>query len=691
MIEVEANGQIFEFPDGTSPEVMRDALMRHFGATQAPPQPQQAAVTAEPVLGAENPVTQAASGFNEGLGTVLGLPVDAINQAPRLANLIPGVEGVGPISERPFLGSEQITDALTAAGTIAPESQDPANQFVRRVGQEIAPAAAAIAAPGAAALRTPLVAARSGVPSVTQQAVQAARQVPVRTGLAEAGTALTAGLGAAAAQQAAPGNPLAEFAGQVAGSVLPGTVLNTARTAITGGETGRQAIAEAAEDFATAGASPSLGQATGNRLFQAIETGVGTLPGGTGRLVKAAEATQKSIGTRINSIVSDLTPRADATKAGKVIRQGIIGENGFLARFRLQSEKLFDDIPVADDAVVPVDNTLQAFGELTTPTEGATAISSALVHPRIREWAEAFSSDVGNGVLPYGAIKDLRTRIGEIAFSNDLIGDVPRAQLKRLYGALTDDMKAAAAGVEGGTRAFERANRFYSENIDTIDTFLNALTRKATPEEIFSLATRGSDGASRIGAIRNSLRPEEWKVVAGTVLRRMGRATPGNQDDLGDVFSSETFLTNWNRLDTRAKDALFKGRQFGQLRDDLDTIASATQRIREGSRVLANPAGTAPRLINVGGGVLGVASLATMNPILIAMGVGGPVFANLMARGVTNPKFIRWLAEGVKLPAQRVPGHITRLLTAASDDPDLMRAAEEFLGELQPLEDAEQP
>ncbi len=43
-----------------------------------------------------------------------GYAVDGMNNLPRLLNLIPGVDGFGPMTDRPFLGSEFIRDNLTA-------------------------------------------------------------------------------------------------------------------------------------------------------------------------------------------------------------------------------------------------------------------------------------------------------------------------------------------------------------------------------------------------------------------------------------------------------------------------------------------------------------------------------------------------------------------------------------------------
>ena len=147
--------------------------------------------------------------------------------------------------------------------------------------------------------------------------------------------------------------------------------------------------------------------------------------------------------------------------------------------------------------------------------------------------------------------------------------------------------------------AFTRANNHYRAGIKRVDDFLQRIAGKVSPEDVFKAATRGAEGATTIRSIRRSLKPEEWDVVASTVLRRLGKATPGQQDELGEVFSVERFLTNWNRLPKESRDALFKGGNLDRYARDLDAIAATAARIREGSRVLANPSGTAGQAANI--------------------------------------------------------------------------------------------
>lgn len=119
---------------------------------------------------------QFAEGATRGITNIAGLPVDAINAIPMLANLIPGVDGVGPISQNPVGGSQSfygaadtVADAAYAAATLGgerpdtPEPQDFMQRMFRRTGEEIG----AAALPGAALVR-----------KGAQIGVEGARQLP---------------------------------------------------------------------------------------------------------------------------------------------------------------------------------------------------------------------------------------------------------------------------------------------------------------------------------------------------------------------------------------------------------------------------------------------------------------------------------------------------------------------------------
>lgn len=143
---------------------------------------------------------QGTSGINEGIGNLLGAPVDLVNNLA----IRPAVAGINKVlgtdiqtSDEPFLGSKQINSMMSDVGSIQPPSQDVGKQVVRRVGQEVG---------------STLIPALKGAKTV-------------ETAAKALTTAAGSGLGAAAAEQIAPGNPLAELAGQAIGGLGTGSLI----------------------------------------------------------------------------------------------------------------------------------------------------------------------------------------------------------------------------------------------------------------------------------------------------------------------------------------------------------------------------------------------------------------------------------------------------------------------------------
>jgi hypothetical protein len=163
------------------------------------------ASTAAPPVGPVDYLSQGLSGINEGIGNILGFPVDmttlGINAATTGINKLTGTQ-IPQITD-PVGGSDSIHKLMSP--TIGPESSNPSLQMTRRVGQEIG----AMTIPGAG----PIV--RSARPAMTF-----GKEMLAATG---------SGLGGAIAEQVAPGNALAEFGGQLVGGMTPGSLSRIAK------------------------------------------------------------------------------------------------------------------------------------------------------------------------------------------------------------------------------------------------------------------------------------------------------------------------------------------------------------------------------------------------------------------------------------------------------------------------------
>jgi hypothetical protein len=625
MIEAElADGRVLEFPDGTDPNVIQATVKKMIGPQERP----------SPSLG--DRVNALQGGLYRGAAGLAGLPMDTVENVYNLTKA--GVGTVATAAGRPDLapnltkgtplGSEWIANKMQGVGinTQNPRPDDTASRMLYTGG---------------------VIGGGSMVPGAALKPT------------------LAAGAGGAVAGEISD-NPLAPALGAMA----PAAASQAVRAA-------RQPLAartrENAQAFREAGAEPSVGQATGIPFFQGLENRMSKFPGGTGVMKGFFERQQQLLGSKAKTGVS-------GEDAGRAIESGVRG--GFLARTKQQwselDQKLSSTMP-KDFAVEPT-HSLRVLDELTAPTPGAEATTAPLVNPKIKQMRDGLAKDLSGsassdvrqswadfgkptrlpGVVPFEALRDLRSRVGAM-LDDALTTDIPRGELKRVYGALSEDMKAAAtaAGPEA-VRLFNRQNNFWSARQQRVDSVLDKVIGKGRqPEDIFSaVAPKDPNQANKLRGVMRSLLPEERQIVTDAVVNRLGRATPGRQDEFGEVFSSNTFLTNWNKLSPGAKDQLFSD---PVMRKNLESIAKAAATIREGAGVASNPSGTAGSFAAYSIYSSPIVSAATGSawPMLAAGGAMGA--ANIGARMLTNKKIVDWLANAPKPTAQNVGMHLARL------------------------------
>jgi len=446
-------------------------------------------------------------------------------------------------------------------------------------------------------------------------------------------------------------------------------------------------------------------QATGSGSLASIENTVAKIPGGRGIIADRAQQQIDAIDRYIASLSRTLANgrSPDPEVAGRTVqgraydRGGFSGEGGFVDRFKARAGKLYDAIPIAREERVSAATTLEWLKKATTPIEGAENISETalLKNNAIFEIRDALAKDVAKSnsgdVLPFGALQELRSRIGTKLTSPDLVNDIPRGELKQLYAALTRDLEIAAENAGPQAKAaYDRASNYYRAGIKRIDDVIEGLANKTEPEKVITAieaATRRGGTTTR--AVMRSLTKPERDLVAASILQRMGRASPGAQDAEGSVFSAETFLTNWNKMTKEGKDALFGGSSYRGLRSDLDAVARTAARIRSSSNILKNPSGTSAAVTAAavaGGGAAGVSQMF-IEPLsaLAVLGTTGVIIggANATSRLMTSPSFVKWLAEGTRVKPNGVGGHIGRLSSiAASSDPETREAIKAYLSTL---------
>lgn len=433
----------------------------------------------------------------------------------------------------------------------------------------------------------------------------------------------------------------------------------------------------AAEDFANAGVTPSAGAITGNPMIQTTEKWLAGTPGGANPM--------RDLGERQVAEISDEAGRLAKEYGGgqspKTVEEigGTIkaAAKGAADRFNATQEKAYDKAfsLIGKDAPVKIrggqlDNLLSEF----EAEMGKAPESLKPYYAKAMQRVDSIVKDANaNGEVSFDAVRRIRTLIGK-EINDPVLAGVSSAEqpaLQRLYAALTGDIKetAKAAGPKAA-KALDVADRYTRFNMNQTIPTLQKIVDTGTDAEAFNLAMRGSkDGGEMLSKLKSNFKPEEWDQISGTVLGRLGRATPGKQgatsiDDAGGEFSINTFLTNWNKLSPEARKELFGGTRYQSLAPQLDRLNRVVARLKETDAV-ANPSGTG-RMVSYGATAAGAGAAA--NDVMSGDVSGGAKIAALTvvaprvaARLITNPNFVRWLADS----ATPAAGDLSKTATLA--------------------------
>jgi hypothetical protein len=692
-VQIEGVGRV-QFPDDMTPEQITAAIETDILPQQQPEQPQR---TNAQEFGRQLALTGRAVG--EGIvdtASIFANPLGVIMNA--------GLKALGVDYQFPEQ-SGAFSQQLNQMGVAAPENQT--EQLVNQIGRRATGAAATMGA-GSVAAQAPGVTGQVGTTLASNPVVQATASA---TGPVAREIAAESGAG-----------PVGQFAADLAGSITPGVLAAAApaatRAGFRGGEAGRQRVEQNIQSFQRAGTTPSVGQATESRAMRGAESLLSRTPGGAGPMVAKAESQADELGAMLEKRASELTRKTSAEQAGRQIQRSISGEGGFVESFKAKQGQLFDELDqfLPSGSRVDVAKTREALSALNTSIPGAPNVSKFFQNSKIRGIQTALEKDINSrplllapgmddpaaeifdiikkvdpakadqyaaeifrdGKLPYEALKKLRTLVGNEIADSTIASDVPRSKWKALYAALSDDLKQAADGSGPQAQAaWKRANNYTRAGMRRIEAIESVIDKSGGPEAIFRAATSNTkEGATTLRAVMQSLDKDGQKMVTATVMRRLGLAKAGVQGELGDQFSTETFLTNWNLLSTEAKRALLD-RHGPQFRADMDQVAKVAANLRAGSQVFRNPSGTSQATTQAATAATFVVSVLSGNVGTAGAVAGGVAGANLSARLMTNPRFVRWLAQTTKVPVGATGSVINSLgrLARETGDRDIALAA----------------
>jgi hypothetical protein len=358
-----------------------------------------------------------------------------------------------------------------------------------------------------------------------------------------------------------------------------------------------------------------------------VESSAKSAVGQLGRAAKTAEG---------------LFGSGDVPKAGDAARKSL---TGYIRGVSAEGvTKAYDKV---DDLI--------EFPALTRPLISTEKVATAIDRLRdasasSRSGAVAFVENAlaRKGGLTYEGIKGLRSEIGEMIDTGVLPANTSGKELKRIYGALTDDLKETIrmAGGDKALSAWERANRYtalISARRENLTRILGAPSDEGIVERLTATASSKARADIKLLAqARKAAGPEAWRELASAVISRMGRAQGGD-------FSPTRFFTAYDNLSARGRGILFRSTGNADLAQYIDDIATVSKRFKDieqyanTSRTGATNAITATAA-GVGSAITGILAGSIMAPLsVLGPIVGGRVLAHLLSKPASAKVLRDWV------------------------------------------------
>lgn len=463
-------------------------------------------------------------------------------------------------------------------------------------------------------------------------------------------------------------------------------------------------VAKRAADFRKIGIEPSVGMVSGSDRAAKLEHAL--IPTRKGQVIEnAQQQAYKAQTDEFNRIIGSISDNPlSPSEAGEALQKQARAAKDAT---KSVSERLYQEAgekitkPAVVDSTVDFLNRIQAeragFGEFDKMARGAQT-------EKVQTLTSAILSDAKNG-LSFDRLKETRSYVGQLAA--DESDKVLKSRYDELYRSLTADMETTAkASGDDALQAFEKANSHYRD-YKSVDGFgrgsaAETLLKKDS-DDIFKWATsKAADGNNRISAVRRTIEKAEggkdtWNQVVSGMTERLGKNSR-------DEFDPGTFMRNWNKLDDKAKDALFVGTENSAYRQDLDRLSRIADNWTKYRKNANHSNSQAHRSAldsmnpfsrdNLLGTVLGSAVLMTTGlpvsgGLLVGAAKGG---AEAAVKGMsqasrvkmlTNGQTVNWLANLPKseMSKEGTKGAVATLRKIAASTPDnaLAAAINEYL------------
>jgi hypothetical protein len=244
----------------------------------------------------------------------------------------------------------------------------------------------------------------------------------------------------------------------------------------------RQTVAQSAQDL---GITPTLSM--NNRTAGVLETTLANAPFSAGSINRAQDRTVSQMGDAFAQASERLGTPTTREGAGQALKSGA---KSFVNKFEEKSSKLYNqlDSEIGFNSFVTAPRSIAVLEEITKNANKYPEIDKFLKKPIFSKILRDLEVDGSLNALPYEALKDLRSTIGKsIGSFSGVMSDLDQGQLKKLYGALSQDLELAArsAGPKA-LNAYTRANNYYRAGQSRVENALKNVLKADTEKKAYN-------------------------------------------------------------------------------------------------------------------------------------------------------------------------------------------------------------
>jgi hypothetical protein len=314
-------------------------------------------------------------------------------------------------------------------------------------------------------------------------------------------------------------------------------------------------------------------------MSTAVQAGMDTLPGGNSAVEAGRSAETQGLADAARDVAASTGTVTSREGAGQAVATGAAA---YRRATKTAGGKLYrerDALMGGESAPVAMDQTQRTILDLNNQFPNSPAIAQLNEHPVIRRIWQALPGNNTNE-LTLGEATEALSHVRSVVRTLEAKRDTPTtiiSRVARTEQAIEDDVMAAArkadeaaggrTGPGSAVQAQIDADRYWADRSRALRGALKTpiasaddnvkVSGESVYNQIYGDMNRKGGNLARLRDTWFRIPTNARRTFTATAIDDLGRATSGQQNDLGTNWSFNTFLTNLDKLSPQARNIVF--------------------------------------------------------------------------------------------------------------------------------------